>query len=58
MDEMKYVALKIHHVNPDWREEKKANYVKHAIREKDIHRSLDHPRIIKLYEVHTLNTDT
>ncbi|CAD5217033.1 unnamed protein product [Bursaphelenchus okinawaensis] len=51
MNTNQYVACKIHHVNKDWKEEKKANYVKHAMREKDIHMTLDHPRIVKLYNV-------
>ena len=32
----------------EWKEEKKANYVKHAMREKDIHKTLDHCRIVKV----------
>ena len=28
LDENRYVACKIHHVNKEWKEEKKANYVK------------------------------
>lgn len=28
LEENKYVACKIHHVNKDWKDEKKANYVK------------------------------
>lgn len=34
LEENRYVACKIHHVNKEWKEEKKANYVKHAMREK------------------------
>uniref|UniRef100_A0A915PCR5 Protein kinase domain-containing protein n=1 Tax=Meloidogyne floridensis TaxID=298350 RepID=A0A915PCR5_9BILA len=32
LDENRYVACKIHQVNKDWKEDKKANYVKHAMR--------------------------
>ncbi len=28
LEDAKYVACKIHHVNKDWKEDKKANYVK------------------------------
>ncbi|EGT33534.1 CBN-TLK-1 protein [Caenorhabditis brenneri] len=55
MEENRYVACKIHHVNKEWKEEKKANYVKHAMREKDIHKSLDHCRIVKQYDLLTID---
>ncbi|CAI2348354.1 unnamed protein product [Caenorhabditis sp. 36 PRJEB53466] len=55
VEENRYVACKIHHVNKDWKEEKKANYVKHAMREKDIHKSLDHCRIVKQYDLLTID---
>lgn len=32
-----------------------ANYVKHAMREKDIHKTLDHCRIVKLYDLFTID---
>jgi tousled-like kinase len=34
------VACKIHQLNDEWPEEKKANYVRHAMREYDIHKQL------------------
>ncbi|CEF65993.1 Serine/threonine-protein kinase tousled-like 2 [Strongyloides ratti] len=55
LEENRYVACKIHHVNKDWKEDKKANYVKHAVREKDIHKSLDHPRIVRLFDLFTID---
>uniref|UniRef100_A0AC35U0C3 Protein kinase domain-containing protein n=1 Tax=Rhabditophanes sp. KR3021 TaxID=114890 RepID=A0AC35U0C3_9BILA len=55
LEENRYVACKIHHVNKEWKEDKKANYVKHAIREKDIHKSLDHPRIVRLSDLFTVD---
>lgn len=55
LDENKYVACKIHHVNREWKEDKKANYVKHAMREKDIHKTLDHPRIVRLFDLFTID---
>uniref|UniRef100_A0AAQ5ZI96 non-specific serine/threonine protein kinase n=1 Tax=Amphiprion ocellaris TaxID=80972 RepID=A0AAQ5ZI96_AMPOC len=42
----------------NWREEKKENYHKHACREYRIHKELDHPRIVKLYDYFSLDTDT
>ncbi|GMT19429.1 hypothetical protein PFISCL1PPCAC_10726, partial [Pristionchus fissidentatus] len=55
LEENRYVACKIHHVNKEWKEEKKANYVKHAMREKDIHRTLNHERIVKLHDLFTID---
>ncbi|VDK76033.1 unnamed protein product, partial [Onchocerca ochengi] len=55
LDENKNVACKIHHVNKEWKEDKKANYVKHAMREKDIHKTLDHPRIVRLFDLFTID---
>lgn len=58
LNENRYVACKIHHVNKEWKEDKKANYVKHAMREKDIHKSLDHPRIVRLFDKFTIDNDS
>jgi tousled-like kinase len=48
------VALKIHQVNPQWSPEKKDNYNKHAIRENQIHRALDHRHVVQVHEVFEL----
>ncbi|KAI6222938.1 BMA-TLK-1, isoform e [Aphelenchoides fujianensis] len=48
----------IHHVSKDWSESKKANYVKHAMREKDIHKKLNHPQIVSLYDLFTIDNDS
>uniref|UniRef100_A0A1I7RMS6 Protein kinase domain-containing protein n=1 Tax=Bursaphelenchus xylophilus TaxID=6326 RepID=A0A1I7RMS6_BURXY len=58
LDENRYVACKIHHVNKEWKEDKKANYVKHAMREKDIHKTLHHPRIVQLFDLFTIDNDS
>lgn len=55
LEDNRYVACKIHHVNREWKEEKKANYVKHALREKDIHKTLLHARIVSLFDVFTID---
>uniref|UniRef100_A0A8C5D294 Serine/threonine-protein kinase tousled-like 1-B n=1 Tax=Gadus morhua TaxID=8049 RepID=A0A8C5D294_GADMO len=47
-----------HTRTPPRREEKKENYHKHACREYRIHKQLDHPRIVKLYDYFSLDTDT
>ncbi|XP_072029817.1 serine/threonine-protein kinase tousled-like 2 isoform X2 [Amphiura filiformis] len=51
LKELRYVACKVHQLNKDWQENKKASYIKHAVREYEIHKSLDNHRIVKLYDV-------
>ncbi|XP_070846123.1 serine/threonine-protein kinase tousled-like 2 isoform X1 [Chaetodon trifascialis] len=58
LTEQRYVAIKIHQLSKNWREEKKQNYHKHACREYRIHKELDHPRIVKLYDYFSLDTDS
>ncbi|CAD5223072.1 unnamed protein product [Bursaphelenchus xylophilus] len=58
LDDNRYVAVKIHQVCKEWKEEKKANYVKHAMREKNIHISLHHPRIVQLFDVFHIDNHT
>uniref|UniRef100_A0A671WH00 non-specific serine/threonine protein kinase n=1 Tax=Sparus aurata TaxID=8175 RepID=A0A671WH00_SPAAU len=55
LTEQRYVAVKIHQLNKNWRDEKKENYHKHACREYRIHKELDHPRIVKLYDYFSYN---
>jgi len=69
---MRSVACKIHQLNEQWPEEKKANYVKHALREYDIHKSLvcdrsayfcvlnyhqNHARIVRLFDVFPIDNN-
>ncbi|KAM4525087.1 serine/threonine-protein kinase tousled-like 2 isoform 2-T3 [Odontesthes bonariensis] len=58
LTEQRYVAIKIHQLNKNWREEKKENYHKHACREYRIHKELDHPRIVKLYDYFSIDKDS
>ncbi|GAB1296957.1 Serine/threonine-protein kinase tousled-like 2 [Apodemus speciosus] len=91
LTEQRYVAVKIHQLNKNWRDEKKENYHNpliswmltgmlnlrdtdqsclagegqssslrawHACREYRIHKELDHPRIVKLYDYFSLDTDS
>uniref|UniRef100_A0A8C6WH32 non-specific serine/threonine protein kinase n=1 Tax=Neogobius melanostomus TaxID=47308 RepID=A0A8C6WH32_9GOBI len=58
LTEQRYVAIKIHQLNKNWREDKKENYHRHAYREYRIHKDLDHPRIVKLYDYFSLDTDS
>ncbi|CAF0938951.1 unnamed protein product [Didymodactylos carnosus] len=58
LKEQRYVAVKVHQLNKEWKEEKKANYIKHALRECDILKTLDHPRIVRLFDVFEIDTDS
>ena len=58
MREQRYVACKIHQLNKDWKDDKKANYIKHALREYNIHKALEHARIVKLYDVFEIDANS
>ncbi|XP_058795985.1 serine/threonine-protein kinase tousled-like 2 isoform X3 [Phymastichus coffea] len=58
LKEQRYVACKVHQLNKDWKEDKKANYIKHALREYNIHKALDHPRVVKLYDVFEIDPNS
>lgn len=58
LKEQRYAACKIHQLNKDWKDDKKANYIKHALREYNIHKQLDHPRIVKLYDVFEIDNNS
>ncbi|WAQ94706.1 TLK2-like protein [Mya arenaria] len=58
LKEQRYVACKIHQLNREWKDDKKANYIKHALREYKIHKSLDHPRIVRLYDVFEIDNNS
>lgn len=58
LKELRYVACKVHQLNKDWKEDKKANYIKHAVREYNIHKSLNHPRIVKLHDVFEIDSNS
>lgn len=47
----KEVACKIHEFNAQWSESLKANYIKHAIRENEIHKELDFPRVSNSFSI-------
>ena len=47
---MRWVACKIHQLKQCWSETNKANYIKHALRENKIHKSLSHVNIVELFD--------
>jgi serine/threonine protein kinase len=52
------VACKVHQLNKDWKDDKKANYIKHALREYNIHKQLDHPRVVRLFDVFEIDANS
>lgn len=58
MYEFREVACKIHQLNNLWSDKKKENYVKHACREYNIHKSVVHPRIVRLYDVFEIDENS
>ena len=45
-----YVACKLNQLNQNWKEEIKDSYIKHTIRENQIHKNINHHRIVKLFD--------
>ena len=45
-----YVACKLHQLNQNWKEEIKDNYIKHTIRENQIHKDINHSKIVRHFD--------
>ncbi|XP_031493284.1 serine/threonine-protein kinase TOUSLED isoform X2 [Nymphaea colorata] len=56
--EYRYVACKLHGLNAQWSEEKKQSYIRHAIREYNIHKSLVHQHIVRLWDTFEIDHNT
>eukprot|EP00871_Galdieria_phlegrea_P004315 jgi/Galph1/4885/GphlegSOOS_G3578.1 len=56
--ELRWVACKIHQLNNCWTEEQKSNYMRHTTREYEIHKTLNHPRVVQLFDVFEINSDS
>ncbi|KAL2634507.1 hypothetical protein R1flu_005986 [Riccia fluitans] len=54
----KYVACKLHGLNAQWGEEKKRSYVRHAVREYNIHKGLIHSHIVRLWDIFEIDQNT
>jgi hypothetical protein len=51
LNKFQFVACKIHQLNNMWSEVKKVDYIKHATREYNIQKTLEHPRVVRLLDV-------
>eukprot|EP00963_Diacronema_lutheri_P001023 scaffold64_cov338-Pavlova_lutheri.AAC.81 len=58
LKDLTVVACKIHQLNLQWSESRKQSYVKHAIREYNIHKALHHPNIVQLLDIFEIDADT
>src|SRR5688572_9013823 len=56
--EYRLVACKIHQLNTNWSETKKQNYTKHAVREYNIHKDLNHPAVVSLFDVFKIDNNS
>ena len=50
--------MKIHQLNNNWSDAKKASYVRHATREFEIHKRLQHPSIVALIDIFELDSSS
>ncbi|MBA0821684.1 hypothetical protein Goarm_018526, partial [Gossypium armourianum] len=56
--EHRYVACKLHGLNAQWSEDKKQSYIRHAIREYYIHKTLVHRHIVRLWDIFEIDHNT
>lgn len=56
--EHRYVACKLHGLNAQWSEEKKQSYIRHALREYNIHKTLVHNHIVRLWDIFEIDHNT
>ncbi|XP_065866829.1 serine/threonine-protein kinase TOUSLED isoform X2 [Euphorbia lathyris] len=54
----RYVACKLHGLNAQWSEDKKQSYIRHAIREYNIHKTLVHNHIVRLWDIFEIDQNT
>ncbi|EFC37364.1 predicted protein [Naegleria gruberi] len=58
LTDFKVVACKIHQLNPNWKEHRKENYIKHVLRECQINQSINHEKLIKMYDTFVFDNNT
>lgn len=50
LKKMHFVACKIHQLNPHWSLSSRSNYIRHALRENQVHRFLKHLNIVEHFD--------
>lgn len=58
LEEMRYVCCKIHQINDSWSDAQKKSYSRHATREYEIQKNLNHSRIVRLYDVFGMSSSS
>lgn len=58
IEELRYVACKIHQLSPNWSESVKSNYIKHILRETTVHRSILHPNVVCHYDTVEIDSNS
>ncbi|KAL2485542.1 Serine/threonine-protein kinase TOUSLED [Abeliophyllum distichum] len=58
MVEHTYVACKLHGLNVQWSEDKKQSYIRHAVREYNIHKTLVNRHIVRLLDIFEIDQNT
>lgn len=53
-----YVACKIHQLASNWSEVKKRTFIRHSMREYEIHKALRHPRVVQLIDIFEIDENT
>ena len=53
-----YVACKLHQLNQNWKEEVKDNYIKHTVRENQIHQEINHSKIVRHFDTIEIDNDS
>ena len=56
--ELREVAIKIHQLNSSWGEDRKTSYIRHVTREYTIHREMRHPRVVQLFDVFEIDSNS
>jgi tousled-like kinase len=56
--ELRYVACKIHQLNKSWKNNVRLNYVKHALRENQVLKALEHKNILSHFDSVEIDPET
>lgn len=57
-EELRSVACKIHQMSQHWSESVKSNYIKHILRETNVHRSITHPNVVAHYDTVEIDSNS
>eukprot|EP00818_Percolomonas_sp_WS_P000536 CAMPEP_0117437018 /NCGR_PEP_ID=MMETSP0759-20121206/1305_1 /TAXON_ID=63605 /ORGANISM="Percolomonas cosmopolitus, Strain WS" /LENGTH=956 /DNA_ID=CAMNT_0005228633 /DNA_START=691 /DNA_END=3561 /DNA_ORIENTATION=- len=58
LKELRVVACKIHQLNSNWKDTRKENYIKHVLRECQIHKKISHPRVVQMFDTFIYDENT